>query len=58
VGCAPDSFCDAIVEFFEDVGEALWNGVQRIGEFFVEDIRKIAAEAIAMVGDWGKASES
>ena len=29
--------------------------MQRIGEFFVEDIKQIAQEAIAMVGEWGKA---
>jgi len=55
VGCVPGSFCEKFVEFFEDVGEAIWNGLQRIGEFFVEDIKKFAEDAIAMVGEWGKA---
>lgn len=30
--------CKAIAEFFEDVGEAIWSGMQSIATFFAEDV--------------------
>ncbi|CAB9504369.1 Inherit from bactNOG: repeat protein [Seminavis robusta] len=54
MACAPDSLCDAIVEFFEDVGEAIWEGMQAIATFFAEDVVEFFNSAVAAVGEWGK----
>jgi len=53
MSCVPDSFCEAFVEFFEDIGEAIYEGVKRIGAFFTEDIKNFANRAIEVLGDWG-----
>jgi hypothetical protein len=54
MSCVPDTLCEAFVEFFEDVGEAIWDGMVAIGNFFVEDLGKFASDAIAAVGEWGR----
>jgi prolyl oligopeptidase PreP (S9A serine peptidase family) len=38
--------------FLQDVGEAIWEGMQAIGKFFAEDVVQFAQNAIAAVGEW------
>jgi len=52
VRCVPGSFCEAFVEFFEDVGEFLLDGVKAIGQFFAEDVERLATAAYNAVVGW------
>jgi len=52
--CVPDSFCEAFVQFFKDVGEAIWKGMQAIGTFFAEDVVGFIDDAINAIGEWGE----
>lgn len=54
MSCAPDSACAAIGEFFEDVGEAIYEGMQAISTFFTEDVVEFFESATAAVGEWGR----
>ena len=50
--CVPDSACEAFVEFFEDVGEKIWEGCQAIATFFEEDVVEFFNDAVALVEEW------
>ena len=50
VSCVPDSFCEAFVEFFEDLGEAIWSGMQSIATFFAEDV--VGKQKFVFLGEW------
>lgn len=52
VDCVPDSLCEAFVKFFEDVGEAIWDGCQAIATFLEEDVVEFFNDAVALVGEW------
>lgn len=54
ISCVPDTFCEAFVQFFEDLGAALWEGLQAIGRFFTEDLVNFANDVINAVGEWGR----
>lgn len=38
--------------FLQDVGEAIWEGVQAIGAFFAEDVVGFINDAVDAVGEW------
>lgn len=36
----------------QDVGKAIWDGMQSIATFFAEDLEQAFVKAINAVGDW------
>ena len=52
VSCAPGSLCQVFAKFFDDLGTAIWSGMQSIATFFAEDVVGFFNDAATLVGDW------